>query len=77
MMKLLSILILSLTWALLISPNLFAQETISECEQRCGIRTDTGGRVGPYNAIAECMDRCSRDFWNKVDRKDKDLEETR
>lgn len=77
MMKLSSILILALTLVLLISLNLFARETITDCEQRWGIRTEMGGRTGPYNAIAECMDRCSREFWKKVDRNDKDLEETR
>jgi len=77
MTRLLSILILALTLLLVISLNLFADETIGDCEQRCGIRTDTGARFGPYNAIAECMDRCSREFWKKVDQKDKDSEETR
>lgn len=77
MMRLLSILMLALTLALLISLNLFAQETITDCEQRCGIRTEMGVRGGPYNALADCMDRCSREFWKKVNRTDKDLEETK
>jgi len=77
MTKLLSIPILALTLLLVISLNVFAQETITDCEQRCGIRTEMGGRVGPYNAIAECMDRCTREFWKKTDREDKDLDETR
>ncbi|MBI4964825.1 MAG: hypothetical protein HY913_16235 [Desulfomonile tiedjei] len=77
MTKLLSSLIIALTLMLVVSLNVFAQETITDCEQRCGRRTDMGARVGPYQAIAECMDRCSREFWKKVDQKDKDLEETR
>jgi hypothetical protein len=76
-MRWLTILITAPTLALLISLNLCAQETITDCEQRCGIRTEMGARTGPYNAIAECMDRCSSDFWKNVDQKDKDLEETR
>ncbi|MBI4964822.1 MAG: hypothetical protein HY913_16220 [Desulfomonile tiedjei] len=77
MTKLLSISILTLTLLLAISMNVFSQETITDCERRCGIRTEMGGRVGPYQVIAECLDRCSREFWKKVDQKDKDLEEKR
>ena len=59
--------------------DLSAQDdlTISECEQRCGRKTDTGVIIGNYQAIAACRDRCSREIWKKVDRNEKELEETR
>lgn len=77
MLKLLSSLIIVLALALLMSLNLSAQETIADCERRCGVRTEMFARTGPYNALADCMDRCSREFWKRVDQKDKDLEETK
>jgi hypothetical protein len=77
MMRWLTILTTALTLMLLIPLKLFAQEAITDCERRCGLRTDMFGRTGPYYALADCMDRCSREFWKKVDQKDKDLEETR
>jgi hypothetical protein len=76
-MKLISIMISALTLLLVIYPKASAQETIPDCERRCGVRTEMFGRTGPYNVLADCMDRCSRDFWKKADKKDKDLEETR
>jgi hypothetical protein len=76
-MKLISIMISALTLLLVIYPKASAQETIADCERRCGARTEMWGRTGPYNALANCMDRCSGEFWNKVDQKDKDLKETR
>ncbi len=77
MMKWLSIVILALISVLLISLNVPAQETIGECEQRCGIRTDMGGVVGNYQAIAACRDRCSREFWKKLEGKEKEGKKTR
>jgi hypothetical protein len=80
-MKLLSILMLTIILMLtMISLNdLSAQDdlTISECEQRCGRKTDTGVIIGNYQAIAACRDRCSQEIWKKVDQKDKELDETR
>jgi hypothetical protein len=80
-MKLLSVSMLTMTLMLtMVSLNdLSAQDdlTISECEQRCGRKTDTGVIIGNYQAIAACRDRCSREIWKKVDRNEKELEETR
>ena len=76
-MRWLTILTTALTLAQLISVKLFAQETITDCERRWGLRTDMFGRTGPYYALADCMDRSSGEFWKKVDQKDKDLEKPR
>jgi len=59
--------------------NLFAQDdlTISECEQRCGKQTDTGAIIGNYQVIAACRARCSQQYWDKVDREEKENERSR
>jgi hypothetical protein len=77
MMKLSSIVILALISALLISLNVLAQDTISDCDQRCGIRTDMGQVVGNYQSIAACRDRCNREFWKKFEGKEKEGKKTR
>lgn len=72
-MKLLSIAILALISVLLISPNAPAQDTIGECEQRCGIRrTDMGQVIGNPQLIAACRDRCEKEFWKKLEDKEKE-----
>jgi len=80
-MKLLSILMLTMIpmFTVVSLNDLSAQDdlTISDCEQRCGRKTDTGAIIGNYQDIAACRDRCSREAWKKVDRKEKELEETR
>ena len=74
-MKYLSTLMLALALTLtMISLNeVFAQDysTITDCESRCGTRTDMGQVIGNYQAIAACRDRCARQFWDKTDRPEK------
>ena len=48
-----------------------AQDTITDCEQRCGIRTDTGAFVGNYQAIYACRERCSKQYWDKTEKQGK------
>ncbi len=78
MMKLLSIVILALISVLLISLNVLAQDTIGECEQRCGIRrTEMGQVIGNPQAIFACRDRCDKEFWKKLEGKEKEGKKTR
>src|SRR5271157_1726713 len=73
MMKLLSIVTSALISVLLISLNALAQDTIGECEQRCGIRrTDMGQVIGNPQMIAACRDRCNREYWKKFEGKEKE-----
>ena len=46
--------------------------TISDCERRCGIRTEFGQVIGNYQAIYACRARCSQEFWKKVDGEEKE-----
>ncbi len=73
-MKSLSVLTITLALILtMISLNeAFAQDvSITDCQSRCGIRTDMGQVVGNYQAIAACRDRCAREYWEKMDRQGK------
>ncbi len=74
-MKLLSLLMLvfALTLINIFLNDVFAQDyaTISDCQSRCGIRTDTGQVLGNYQAIAACRDRCARQYWNRTEKQER------
>jgi len=73
-MKYLSMLIpaFALTLTMVSLSEVFAQdETITGCQSRCGIRTESGEVTGNYQAIAACRDRCAREYWEKMDRQGK------
>ncbi len=74
-MKFLSIMIIGLALAsTVVSLNqVFAQDdlSITDCQSRCGTRTDMGQIIGNYQAIAACRDRCARQFWDKTERPEK------
>ncbi len=74
-MKSFSILMLAFALALtVISLNsVLAQDdlSITDCQSRCGTRTDMGQVIGNYQAIAACRDRCTRQYWDKADKPEK------
>jgi len=73
-MKYLSMLIpaFALTLTIISLNEVFAQdETITDCQSRCGIRTESGEVVGNYQVIAACRDRCTREYWEKMDQQGK------
>lgn len=73
-MKYLSILIIGLALALTMASlnEVFAQdETITDCQSRCGRRTEMGVIIGNPQVIAACRDRCTREYWDKIDKQGK------
>ncbi len=58
----------ALTLNVIFLNGVLAQDTISDCEQRCGIRTDTGSIVGNPQAIYACRERCSKQYWDKAEK---------
>ncbi len=73
-MKYLSI--LAMTSALILTmtslDEVFAQdETITDCQSRCGRRTETGQVLGNPQLIADCRDRCMRQYWDKTENQGK------
>ncbi len=74
-MKFVSILIIALILPLILVSlgEVYAQDdlSITECESRCGTRTDMGQVIGNYQAIAACRSRCASQYWNKTEKKDK------
>ena len=63
----------ALTLTMISLNDVFAQDdlSITDCQSRCGTRTDMGQIIGNYQAIAACRDRCARQYWDKADKPDK------
>jgi hypothetical protein len=63
----------ALTLTMISLNDVFAQDdlSITDCQSRCGTRTDMGQIIGNYQAIAACRDRCARQYWDKTDKPDK------